>query len=65
VITQALNRVGLRMLFLFGNLFRQDMHQPENSDANIGAITSTTIWPDESVDPGRAWGVAPLLWAQW
>jgi hypothetical protein len=34
VITLALNRVGLRMLFLFGNLFRQDMHQPENSDAN-------------------------------
>jgi hypothetical protein len=22
------------MLFLFSNLFRQDMHQPENSDAN-------------------------------
>jgi hypothetical protein len=34
VITQALNRVGLWMIFLFGNLFRQDMHQPENSDAN-------------------------------
>jgi hypothetical protein len=34
VITQALNRVGLWMPFLFGNLFRQDMHQPENSDAN-------------------------------
>jgi hypothetical protein len=34
VITQALDRVGLRMLFLFGDLFRQDMHQPENSDAS-------------------------------
>jgi len=37
VITQALNRVGLRILFLFGNLFRQDMHQPEYSDANKSA----------------------------
>src|SRR5206468_7343091 len=33
---QALNRLGLRMLFLVGNLFRQDMHQPESSDADNG-----------------------------
>ena len=43
MITQALNRVGLWMLFLFGNLFRQDMHQPENSDANN--------WRDDENDP--------------
>ena len=32
--TNALNRLGLRMLFLLRNFFRQDMHHPENSDAN-------------------------------
>ena len=32
--TEAMNRVRLRMLFLFGNLFRHDMQQPENGDAD-------------------------------
>src|SRR5207244_10451026 len=31
---QALNRLGLRMPFLVGNLFRQNVDEPKNGDAN-------------------------------
>jgi hypothetical protein len=36
------------MLFLFGNLFRQDMHQPEGGDSNN--------WGDHEHDPRDAIG---------
>ena len=32
--TQTMDRVGLWMLFLFGDLFRHDMQQPENGEAD-------------------------------
>ena len=50
--------------FSFGNLFRQDMHQ-KTAIPIIGAITTTTIWPDGSVDQEELGAVLPLLWAQW
>src|SRR5262249_50830113 len=43
---EALNRLGLRMLFLFRNFLWQDMHQPESHDSND--------WRDDQHDPGDA-----------